>query len=65
MSAPLPDPALTAFRALLGERLSLAPADREHHGRGESYHASRPPAAPASPGARRRQGIHACGAEPP
>lgn len=34
---------LTALRALLGTRVSDAAAIREHHGRGESYHA---PAAP-------------------
>ena len=39
--------AATALRALLGERVSFAASDREHHGRGESYHASRPPAAVA------------------
>jgi D-lactate dehydrogenase (cytochrome) len=37
-------PALAeALRALLGSRFSTSLAEREHHGRGESYHASRPP----------------------
>jgi D-lactate dehydrogenase (cytochrome) len=40
------DPALAgALRDLLGTRFSTAPADREHHGRGESYHAVQPPQA--------------------
>jgi len=40
------DPALvTGLRNLLGERFSTALADREHHGRGESYHAVQPPQA--------------------
>jgi D-lactate dehydrogenase (cytochrome) len=40
------NPALVAgLRDLLGERFSTALADREHHGRGESYHAIQPPQA--------------------
>lgn len=52
MTAPasLPEPALAALRQRLGGRLSTATADREHHGHGESYHPSRPPAAVAYPG---------------
>jgi D-lactate dehydrogenase (cytochrome) len=40
------NPALAgALRDLLGDRFSTALADREHHGRGESYHAVQPPQA--------------------
>lgn len=39
----LPGVALEALRAVLGERLSLSIAEREQHGRGESYHQTRPP----------------------
>lgn len=34
---------LAALGELLGERLSTRLAEREHHGRGESYHAALPP----------------------
>ncbi|RFU49752.1 FAD-binding oxidoreductase [Paraburkholderia sp. DHOC27] len=44
-TAPLPVALVDALRALLGERFSTAASTRDHHGHGESYHASRPPAA--------------------
>jgi D-lactate dehydrogenase (cytochrome) len=37
------EPVLEPLRRLLGDRLSTAAAVREHHSRGESYHASAPP----------------------
>jgi D-lactate dehydrogenase (cytochrome) len=42
-SAGLPSAAIDALRAFLGERFSMASAERDQHGHGESYHASRPP----------------------
>jgi len=47
MTRPLPDAAMAALRQRLGDRLSTAMADREHHGHGESYHPTRPPDAVA------------------
>lgn len=43
--AAIPQPLADALQALLGERFSQATAVRQHHGRGESYHASLPPGA--------------------
>ncbi len=40
---PLPETLVAGLRALLGARVSLSEAERAHHGRGESYHATRPP----------------------
>jgi D-lactate dehydrogenase (cytochrome) len=41
--------ALPGLQNLLGERLSTRPADRDHHGHGESYHPTKPPDAVAWP----------------
>jgi D-lactate dehydrogenase (cytochrome) len=41
--AELPQDFVQKLRDLIGSRLSLAPADREQHGHGESYHATRAP----------------------
>lgn len=43
MKRPLPPALLTALQALFGARLSLASAQREHHGRDESFYPSMPP----------------------
>jgi D-lactate dehydrogenase (cytochrome) len=40
---PIPKPALEALISILGDRLSFGLAEREQHGRGESYHATVPP----------------------
>ncbi|MCQ4159274.1 FAD-binding protein [Roseomonas sp. GC11] len=45
----LPPALLAGLRALLGPRLSLNAAEREQHGRGESYHPSCPPQAVCHP----------------
>jgi len=53
VNAPIPaatrsalNPVLSAaLLALLGDRYSTSPSDREQHGRGESYHPARPPQA--------------------
>ncbi len=45
--SPQKDPLIEALRALLGERLSTAPAVREHHGKDASYHAVEAPDAVA------------------
>ncbi len=45
--SPQNDPLIEALRALLGERLSTAPAVREHHGKDASYHAVEAPDAVA------------------
>ena len=45
----LDDRALTALRALLGDRFSTAAAMREQHGREESWHPTMPPDAVAFP----------------
>ena len=57
MAAPavLTDPLIAGLRTLLGDRLSTASAVREHHSRGESYHA------PARPDARRLSVVHGRG----
>ena len=39
----MPKPALEALISILGDRLSFGLAEREQHGRGESYHATVPP----------------------
>lgn len=39
----LPEAVSVRLSALLGARFSVKPADREHHGRGESYHAVKTP----------------------
>ena len=51
MAAPavLTDPLIAGLRTLLGDRLSTASAVREHHSRGESYHAPARPDAVAFP----------------
>jgi len=41
--SPAPDELLRALRDLLGDRVSAAAAVRDHHSRGESYHAAAPP----------------------
>nr|WP_255636304.1 FAD-linked oxidase C-terminal domain-containing protein [Azospirillum sp. 412522] len=41
----LPDALATALQDLLGNRFSTSLADREHHGRGESYHSTEAPEA--------------------
>lgn len=46
-AADLPPGLIEALRAQLGDRLSTAPAVREHHGRDESYHPGHPPDAVA------------------
>ncbi|MFF7709890.1 FAD-linked oxidase C-terminal domain-containing protein [Pseudomonas sp. NPDC007930] len=46
MNAHQPDPVqglIEQLRGWLGERLSTRPAEREQHGRGESWHATQPP----------------------
>lgn len=43
--APLPSEFSAALAALLGQRFSTGMADREQHGKGESYHAMRAPQA--------------------
>ncbi|SFU75003.1 D-lactate dehydrogenase (cytochrome) [Methylobacterium sp. 174MFSha1.1] len=43
LRAGLPDALIETLSGLLGERFSLGLAEREHHGRGESYHATQPP----------------------
>lgn len=40
---------IAQLKALLGERCSLSASEREHHGRGESYHPSFPPDAVCYP----------------
>ena len=40
---PLPAGFLDDLRALMGDRLSLKPADLDQHGRGENWHPSMPP----------------------
>jgi D-lactate dehydrogenase (cytochrome) len=40
---PVDDGLIEELHAIVGQRLSTAPAAREQHGRDESYHASRPP----------------------
>jgi D-lactate dehydrogenase (cytochrome) len=47
--AELPAALLPALAALLGARLSTGMADREQHGRGESYHLTLPPQAVCRP----------------
>ena len=42
-AAGLPAPALEALQELLGARCATGLAEREQHGRGESYHATFPP----------------------
>ncbi len=42
-ASTLENPAINGLRALFGERCSTRPAEREQHGRGESYHPCRPP----------------------
>ena len=42
-STSIPAVVLTGLQSLLGERCSSSPAERAHHGRGESYHATMPP----------------------
>jgi D-lactate dehydrogenase (cytochrome) len=39
----LPEMLVSGLRALLGSRVSLSLAEREQHGRGESYHATKAP----------------------
>lgn len=46
---PLPDTLLAELGALLGSRLSLAPADRDQHAHSESFHRAPPPDAVAFP----------------
>lgn len=46
---PIPTPALTALKELLGERLSTAPVIREHHAGSETFHRAPPPDAVAWP----------------
>jgi D-lactate dehydrogenase (cytochrome) len=45
----IPDEALTALRAMLGDRLSTGASDRATHGRSEAWHAEMPPDAVAYP----------------
>lgn len=45
VSSPLPAALTEGLIALLGARYSTGEADREQHGRGESYHAMQPPQA--------------------
>ena len=40
---PIPKPALEALISILGDRPPFGLAEREQHGRGESYHATVPP----------------------
>ncbi len=40
---PVDDGLIEELHAIVGQRLTTAPAAREQHGRDESYHASRPP----------------------
>jgi D-lactate dehydrogenase (cytochrome) len=47
VAAPLSDPLLAELRELLGDRLSMAAAVREQHGRDESYHPAHAPDAVA------------------
>jgi D-lactate dehydrogenase (cytochrome) len=42
-STGLTPAATDALRAILGERFSTLPAERDHHGHGESYHSPCPP----------------------
>lgn len=46
---PIPDAALSALRAVLGDRLSTTQADRDHHAGSESFHRAPPPDAVAFP----------------
>jgi D-lactate dehydrogenase (cytochrome) len=43
MTTVLDHSTIAGLRDLLGERVSTRPADREHHGHGESYHPTREP----------------------
>jgi D-lactate dehydrogenase (cytochrome) len=43
VSSPATDDLLSSLRGLLGDRVSSAAAVRDHHSRGESYHAAAPP----------------------
>ena len=48
-SKPLPDTLLAGLNALLGDRATVSPAVREHHGRDESAHPAAPPDAVVYP----------------
>lgn len=43
MHTSAPDELLTTLRTILGDRVTAATAVRDHHSRGESYHAAAPP----------------------
>ena len=49
VQSSLLDPLLADLRVLLGDRLSTAPAVRDHHSHGESWHAAAPPDAVVFP----------------